>query len=80
MACYVPPEIIKERNRKCYLKNKEEFNEISNKYYVESRDKLYVSYINRMLSKVMPKEAITPELIEVKRMQIKLLRLIKELR
>ena len=69
-------EKFKEDQRKYALNNPERMLKQSRVRILELRD----HYVKKCLCQNIPKDAITPELIETKRMQIKLLRLIKELR
>lgn len=76
---------------KNYEKNYEKNKIKSKKFRVENSEKIKIYrensainlkdiYVIGLLKSIMPYEAITQELIETKRMQIKLLRLIKELK
>ena len=71
---YKERDLIYRSNNKDAIKYKDK------KYNTIQVNNITDVYITKSLKAIMPREAITPELIEAKRMQIKLLRLIKELR
>lgn len=81
IACRLKKLDLYKSKAVIYRNNHLEEKKLNDKTYSHRQaTQLTTVYVTKSLSNVMPREAITPEIIETKRMHLKLHRLIKELK